>query len=1085
MRDYRSCDAATAGLYLPIVFLSNWHEEYKAFMESYDPKVGFFISKNKKDYYLYQGGYQYKLALFEQRHDIVAFRIAARDNISQKATITMATDSVRVKGLGRDYFILHNQWNNFAHDHPRVNFRQCLKRLDALLNSKTSKESRKVDPMWQKLAEISEKKREFSSHFLIEWRYTGFAQGDKVEDGYLYTFEIAAPDATIRENEARFDVFRRENDLLNEDDESDQSLEALRERYVNTLNAGTIIEIPLNRPQDQNGKQPMLYGTVKRLELPGVTHTQDGEAVELEETFFSQDAYFCRPWTMLVFFKDDATVSAKDIATTNGVIMERVSTDYLHYKSTLSAMTNPIANQNWSAAEQVLVSNHIDPCVPGKPLNFYSKNLNDNQKEAIQMAVDAQDFCLIQGPPGTGKTTIITEMIRHFIAQGQRVLVCSKGNLAVDNVLEKWIKENKDRSDGHLCVRLGEHYKLDFLKDFTPANVTERVQEQAYTKTRQERDFLISQVQQQIDLVDKHKNGIGQMADWCAQICQLTDALKQLCEAYEEAIPRYKRRAGILCQKAEHANLVYSGAYHGLMLPCYRLLRSADAPSTRDIAHFDQGCRIIAQQLPAAMAAFRPGFFARLLAGKKGNHWVDLEKEVSDRYAAFLAMNMQSCNLQGNSLSSVAALQLPDLGDTPAPHLLFAAVESLQLSLDKFAQQEMLRLNRIRTVLNDWLTELGSGVSSPLEKHVVLDSIPVIGSTCMGIMSDSDFNSVTYDVVIVDEAGQIPIFDILVPIIKAKKVVLIGDHLQLPPMDENDFARYYAVQKTGATKGEDYENCQQAVAQWYNVSLFEKLYCAPGLNHVKTMLNTQYRMHPDISQFISENFYQNKYIADDSTKKRNLQIAGFSDPIYFYDTCKLPAQVRGETNHNPGYSNEVEAELLSDILVKLILAVRADDYSDPRVVIRSKEDGTITGYDIGVISGYKKQVKAIYSLTRQKLEQHMPVEEAQMHMDRFMISSVDSFQGRDNQIILFSMTRSNPDGKIGFLKDVRRLNVAMTRAKSLLIMVGDSATLTACDAACAHDSDTAVSQIYQNLVAYCTNKNYYHPLKGGDGLGAE
>ncbi len=1085
MRDYRFYDATKAGLYLPIVFLPKWQAEYEAFMENYDPKVGFFITKNKKDYFLYLSGYQYKLAFFKQKDDIVAFSIKARDDISQRATVTMATDAIRIKGLGRDYFIMSNGWFDFARNHPRVDFSQCLERLDGLLKDKKAKETRKVDPMWQKLSEISEEKREFSAHFLIEWPYVGFTRGDKVEDGYLYTFEIAAPDATIQKNEARFDAFRRENNLLNEDDETDQSLEALRERYVNTLSAGTIVEIPLNRPPDQNGKQPMLYGTIQYLELPGVTHTRDGDAIELEETFFSQDEHFSRPWTIVIFFKDDATVSVKDIAAANGVIMERVSTDYLHYKSTLSAMTNPIANQNWSVAEQVLIANKVDPFSPGKPLNFFSKNLNDNQKEAIQMAVDAPDFCLIQGPPGTGKTTIITEMIRHFIVQGQRVLVCSKGNLAVDNVLEKWIKENKDRSGGHLCVRLGDHYKLDFLKDFTPANVTARVQEQAYTKTRQERDFLISQVQQQIDLVDEHKNSVSQMADLCVQACHLTDALARLYDAYRAAIRQYKRWAGILPQKAESAKLACSAAYEGLLLPCYRFLRSADMPSSQDLDRFDQSCRTIAQQLPSAMAAFIPGFFARLLAGRQADQWVALEKEVLDRHAAFLAMKTQGCKLQGNPLSAVEALQLPDLGDTPAPRQLLAAIANLQDSLSEFTQREMLRLERIRTVLNDWLTELGSGVSSPLEKHVVLDSIPVIGSTCMGIMSDSDFSSVTYDVVIVDEAGQIPIFDILVPIIKAKKVVLIGDHLQLPPMDENDFARYYAAQKTGVAAGEDFDDCQREVAQWYNVSLFEKLYRAPGLDHVKAMLNTQYRMHPDISKFISANFYDNKYFAGVTPEMRNLQIAGFDKPIYFYDTCNLPAEVRAETDHKPGYSNEIEAELLSNILVKLILAIRADNYANPDVVLRSKEDGSIIGYDIGVISGYKKQVKAIYSLTRQKLEQHMSAEEAQMHMDRFMISSVDSFQGRDNQIILFSMTRSNPDGKIGFLKDVRRLNVAMTRAKSLLIMVGDSATLTACDATCAHDSDTPVSQLYNNLIAHCKNKDYYHPLKGGDSLGAE
>lgn len=1083
MRGYQVYDATKEKLFLPFVFLNRWQEEYNKFIANYDPRVGFLVTKRKKDYFIYLGGYQYKLGRYEQQYKPVGFSIMARDDISQRNTVTLATESIRIVGLGKDYFIMQSQWTDFAHSHYGNNFSQCLKRLDELLSGKKTVQAQPAHPLWQRLSEISEGKRAFASNFLIEWPYISFTQGNKVEDGYLCIFQMAAPDKAIAQNEKRFDGFRRENGLIDEDDETDQSMEALRELYVNTLSAGSIIEIPLNREPDPDSKQPMLYGTIRQLALPGVTHDHEGEPLELEETFYGQDEHFCQNWVMTVFFKDDSVISVKDIASSDGVIIERVSTDYQHYKSTLSAMTNPTSNQYWSVAEQVLIHNQLTPFPKGEPLTFYSKNLNDNQKQAIQLAVDAPDFCLIQGPPGSGKTTIITEMIRHFIARGQRVLVCSKGNLAVDNVLEKWIRENENRSDKHLCVRLGDHYKLDFLKDFTPANVTSRVQNKAYHKTQQEQNFLVAQVQQQIDFVDGHKATVEKMTDLCIRICRIADTLSCLCDKYSVAINHYKQWAGLLPQKAECAANAYRTAYNGLMLPCYQLLRSEETPSSEQAEQFDFQFRQLSEQIQAAMTAFRPGFFVRLFTGMGANYWTVLEQELQQQLSALSAMGIQGSMLQGNPLCSVDSLRLSGLGDTPAPRQLLEATEKLRRAMMEFSQRETTRLERIRTVLNDWLIELGSGISSKIEQNVVLDSVPVIGSTCMGIMSDSDFNSVTYDVVIVDEAGQIPIFDILVPIIKAKKVVLIGDHLQLPPMDENDFARYYAARKTGTTQGEDFDSCQQEVAQWYNVSLFEKLYLAPDLAGARTMLNTQYRMHPDISRFISENFYSNQYLAGVTAEMRTLQIAGFDKPIYFYDTCGMPAEERAETDHKPGYSNEVEAKQLSDVLVKLILAIREGAYTNEKLVMRDKETKEIIGYDIGVISGYKKQVKAIYTLTRQKLEQYMSAEEAQMHMDRFMISSVDSFQGRDNQVILFSMTRSNPNGRIGFLKDVRRLNVAITRAKSLLIMVGDSATLTACDAMCAHDKNTPVRTIYQNLVDYCKEKNYYIPLKGGSSYG--
>ena len=267
----------------------------------------------------------------------------------------------------------------------------------------------------------------------------------------------------------------------------------------------------------------------------------------------------------------------------------------------------------------------------------------------------------------------------------------------------------------------------------------------------------------------------------------------------------------------------------------------------------------------------------------------------------------------------------------------------------------------------------------------------------------------------------------------------------------------------------------------------------------------QFRMHPDISNFVAQTFYggRENYKAGVTGADRTLRVAGFDQPIYFYDTCDLPpeqgadpdsisntAPVKGryETDHNPGYSNEAEARKIAQILKDLILAIRSGEGDSEKLILRDKSTQEILGYDIGVISGYQKQVDRIYDLTKNALLSHMEQEEAQLHMDRFMISTVDSFQGRDNQVIIFSMTRSNEKGKIGFLKDVRRLNVAMTRAKSLLIMVGDSSTLRKCNKPCTHDPKMMVSDVYQALVDYCNGgndhgHNYYHKLKGAEDYG--
>ncbi len=1084
MRYYQAYDAKENNLSLPILFRSRMQAECEEFLANYDPKVGFLIAKSAKGFFLFMGGYQYKLGFFERGYTPVAFTVLAKDGVSQKSSVTIATEAIRISGLPKEYIMLWDNWRDFQRRHPKHSFPVSLMHLDELFDAETEDAPFNPDPKWKKLLDISSAKEAFASHFLIQWPYLNFTQGEKVEDGYQCIFQIAPPDETIRKNEQRFDAFRKDNNIIDEDKQTDDSSETLRETYINTLNAGSIVEIPLNRPPDAQGRQPMLYATVVRAELPGVTHTEQGEPIDLPDSFYEQDAYFSQPWTMVLSFKDDSVASVKDIPEENGVIAERISTDYQHYKTALEAMTSRTANQSWAAAEQVLVHYTTTPPTTEIEPEFTSTTLNDNQKQAIRMALNAQDFLLIQGPPGSGKTTIIAEMVRNFVTRGQRVLVCSKGNLAVDNVLEKWIEENKERSDGHLCVRLGDRFKLDFLKDYTPAQVTARVQAKAHTKTKQERDVLISRIQGEIRTVEENRAVVDKLAALCIAACELAQTLHQLCEAYTVAIRCYRQNAGVLQQKYGYAKQALSVICQSILMPIYSALCRDQISSPQQLDRYDACCQETARLISASLAEFTPGFFARLFAGPKANTWKPLEQQLRQYATTFFGFGIHANQLQNNPLLSVESLHLPAFTKAPSIPQIKNAVIAYRAALTDFTRKEALRLNRIRIVLNDWLVELGSGVSSPLEKNVVLNSIPVIGSTCMGILSDSDFKNLTYDVVIVDEAGQIPIFDILVPIIKAKKVILIGDHLQLPPMDENDFARYYAVQKTGSEKGEAFLACREEVAGYYNVSLFEELFKASDLESSSIMLDTQYRMHPDICSFISDNFYNGKYLPGVSADKRTLQISDFDKPIYFYDTCNLPADQRQETDHNPGYSNATEAELLSDILLKLILAIREGSYTGAELVQKDKE-GNITGYDIGVISGYKKQVKAISTLTLQKLEQYMSPEEAKAHMDRFMISSVDSFQGRDNQIILFSMTRSNKEGKIGFLKDVRRLNVAMTRAKSLLIMVGDSATLTACNADCAHDPETPVAQIYRNLVTFCKEHNYYHPMKGEESHGTE
>lgn len=1092
MSNYKAYPASAYFLQLPIIFWMPMQAEYQEFLRSYTPEDGFLLTKStvkKNDdsyqlYTLYHGNFRYKLKFFNDKETNlpIGFSVSERQPIGQLDTLAIATRSIRILGLSKAYFTLIDDLHLLQNNYPISNCTSALKTIDRLLEESQPAQMPEVDPLWARLLEISEAKRNFDANFTIRWPYSRFVPGDKLAEAHEYRFMILPPDRVIEENEARFEAFRRENGLADQDSQADPSRVTLRKRYISAFDAeiGTkkYIEIATANPRRA------MRGSVIRLELPDVTHDSHGNPRKLPENFYKEDRYFDTPWTLVVAVRDDSAVAVEEIPATDGIIQEQVSTDYARYKAALQAFATPLAPQSWSAAEQVIVHHTTAHFTRDKEPVYHSDKLNPQQKAAIKMAINAPDFCLIQGPPGTGKTTIINEMLYNFIAEGKKVLVCSKGNLAVDNVLEKWIEENKERPDGHLCVRLGSNSRLLMMKDYSPEAITDRLQQKIFDHTLSARNALVEQITGQLEMITTYGLSVEQLLQLCSSLAALAKVLRPLCQTYRLIATRHTSRVPNMPQKLTHAQQAYDTLYYQMLLPAYEALFSEATP---ELSNFDALWQQVQTDMDAALAPSKPGFLNILMMLFRYIQWIWREETLKEFLSTMDKSAIRSSLIKGNPLTALSGLQPPKLPSEPQPEEILDAVRHYQDAIGCYTQREASRLEHIRDAQNAWLKELGSGVSQPMEKHVVMDSIPVVGSTCMGIAAKSDFSDIVYDVVIVDEAGQIPIFDLLVPLIKSKKVILIGDHRQLPPMDANDFAKYFATRES-AEKGANIDAVMQEVTTWYNTSLFEMLYNADSLAHAREMLNTQFRMHPHISQFISDQFYKGLYKAGVTPQARQLQIADFDKPIYFYDTADLPQSQKFETKDNQGICNKTEAQLIAKTLVKLILAIRSGNYNGPELVQRSKLDGRITGYDIGVISGYQQQVDLIKSLTRRLLRAELPDATA-MELNEIMqlvsINTLDSFQGRDNQIILFSLTRSNSVGTVGFLRDVRRLNVAMTRAKSLLVMVGDSQTLTASRARCAHDSKRSVAQVFRDLITYCQEQGYYHCLKGEYSNGVE
>jgi ATP-dependent RNA/DNA helicase IGHMBP2 len=274
--------------------------------------------------------------------------------------------------------------------------------------------------------------------------------------------------------------------------------------------------------------------------------------------------------------------------------------------------------------------------------------------------------------------------------------------------------------------------------------------------------------------------------------------------------------------------------------------------------------------------------------------------------------------------------------------------------------------------------------------------------TCTPVVSmHREIGKEKFDTLIFDEAGQTLEPMCWIPMQKVKKVILAGDHLQLPP----------------TVKSED------AAKKGLTVSLLEKLM---PLESISEMLAIQYRMNSKIMQFPSQWFYENKLEAHSSVKDHQLDDA----IVQFIDTAGTGYEE--ELAGAPfGIQNKQEADLVLTILRSIV-----DEHKHASV---------------GIISPYKLQIQY---LREQLIEQGISSKNIQ-------VQTVDGFQGQEKDIIIISLVRSNGKQEIGFLKDLRRMNVAITRARKKLIVVGDSSTLS-------------VSKFYACFQEYVESHNGYH-----------
>lgn len=280
-----------------------------------------------------------------------------------------------------------------------------------------------------------------------------------------------------------------------------------------------------------------------------------------------------------------------------------------------------------------------------------------------------------------------------------------------------------------------------------------------------------------------------------------------------------------------------------------------------------------------------------------------------------------------------------------------------------------------------------------------------------------------FDVVIIDEASQALEAQCWVPLLAAKKVVLAGDHLQLPPTIKSLNSKVKMKKDPKEKSGDKNEDVIEGMT--LETTLFDRLLALHG-EGIKKMLTVQYRMHENIMRFPSDELYDGKLAAAEGVKERLLKDLPYevqetedtSEPLVFWDTqggdFSEKSEEEGASKKGKGLMAESKSNEMEAALVKLH--------------VQNLIDAGVKPEDIAIVTPYNAQLSL---MSAQLKETFHGIE----------LGSVDGFQGREKEAVIVSLVRSNEQGEVGFLGDRRRLNVAMTRPKRHLCVIGDSETV--------------------------------------------
>ena len=668
--------------------------------------------------------------------------------------------------------------------------------------------------------------------------------------------------------------------------------------------------------------------------------------------------------------------------------------DALAFLTSPSERINPIPSILFNETSQGHVIDNMPIREEKKEYISNGQSLNDEQKKAVWTALNTPDIAIIQGPPGTGKTTVIqaicerfTELYNHsskYEEQRQdhflpRVLITSFQHVAVDNAL-----------DG-ITVGGVPVYKVPTGKEVEDQDFGDSLRKWAEgiaqtSQQNQKKEIVSADLERFKQYKEKYREYHNQPSP--DTLKAVVVILKEICQnpSVSEEFKKDVETLNTFANPAEQRQEIV------------RILKSQRLFSAAFNDDGQKNARKLYEYIHKNKKDSKIPLKSELIKDIENclkevvfnyyNHPEEIPEDTQKKYREYVKM------------------------------LYPLFVDSNQEVTNNLLYKWFVRFNEVidspdakaAIIATQFTDELQNTYKEIVKKYTVWR-----GATCQGSANLIDKkNRREMDLIIVDEAARAHPADLLIPLSQGNKVILVGDHKQLPPMLEAK-----AAERMKLSQKDSHDLLKKS---WFEI-LFDQLPTK------RVSLVYQYRMPKEVFEFVNKEFYGTlkhgklKETPIDSSLCQGKQL------------CCVDVSSGNEIRVGRSFWRESEVEFIGQYVRKI---VRLSDEHGKK-------------YSIGVITFYSEQNRRL----KQKIYDMVGE-----NRERLQIGTVDSFQGKEFDFVILSCVRSNSHGEVGFLKSVQRQCVAFSRAKVQLVVCGDFRTL---------QSDPHLKNLYETCHGGITN----------------